>query len=49
MVCGGWLDSALKYENVADGLEKSDIVREPSFSIKTLTSKKVTENMNMKM
>ena len=42
MVCGGWFDSALKYCNVADGLEKSDVVREPSFSIATLTSKKLT-------
>ena len=42
MVCGGWFDSALKYWNVADGLEKIDVVREPSFSILTLTSKKPT-------
>ena len=42
MVCGGWFDLALKYWNVADGLEKSDVAREPSFSIVTLKSKKLT-------
>ena len=31
MVCGGWFDLALKYWIVADGLEKSDVVRELSF------------------
>ena len=42
MMCGEWFDLALKYWNVTDGLEKSDVVREPSFSIVTLRSKKLT-------
>ena len=42
MACGGWFDVALKYWNVADVLEKSDVVRELSFSIVTLRSKKLT-------
>ena len=42
MVCGGWFHLALKYCNVADGLEKSDVVREPSFSVVTLWSNKLT-------
>ena len=42
MMCGGWFRLTLKYCNVADGLEKSDVVREPSFSIVTLRSKKLT-------
>ena len=42
MVCGGRFDLALKHWNLADGLKKSDSVREPSFSIVTLTSKKLT-------
>ena len=42
IVCGRWFNLAFKYWNVADGLEKSDVVREPSFSIVTLRSKKLT-------
>ena len=44
IVCGGWFNLALKYWNVADGLEKGDLVREASFSVVTLASKKLTVN-----
>ena len=48
MVSGVSFDLALKYCNVADGLEKSDVVREPSFSIVTLTYKKLTADREYK-
>ena len=48
MVFGGWFNLVLKYWNVVDGLEKSDVGREPSFSIVTLASKKSTVDRECK-
>ena len=48
MVFGGCFNLVLKYWSIVDGLEISDVGREPSFSIVTLASKKLTVDREYK-